>query len=177
MHASTHYHSNSNSTTSSVRTRSEEADTEEDPVAPITPLPTTTRFDLSRGPKGTAGLPFPEEEDGFVDVDAGRVDNIEDDWVGPVPPLVAAPAAAKKSKSVSGKGKEQKEKEKEKRSKTKKAEAVPVPSVQYPFPVSVEDGASGGGQQHRARRRRAAARGSACIPRARGAGGARRAGA
>ncbi|KAJ7246640.1 hypothetical protein C8J57DRAFT_1674770 [Mycena rebaudengoi] len=60
-----------------ARTRSEEeADTEEDPIAPITPLPTTTRFDLSGGPKaqdgaGRAVSVFPEE-DGFVDVDAGR---------------------------------------------------------------------------------------------------------
>ncbi|KAJ7245089.1 hypothetical protein C8J57DRAFT_1191054 [Mycena rebaudengoi] len=151
-HASTHYHSNSNSTTSSARTRSEEAnDTEEDPVAPITPLPTTTRFDLSGGPngageKGTGGSHFPEEEDGFVD--AGREDDIEDDWVDPVPPPpVAAPAPAKKSKSASGKGKERKEK----RSKTKKAAAVPVPSVHYPFPVSAEDGATGGGQQQQQR--------------------------
>ncbi|KAJ7243237.1 hypothetical protein C8J57DRAFT_1477182 [Mycena rebaudengoi] len=143
-HASTHYHSNSNSTTSSARTCSEEADTE-DPVAPITPLPTTMRFDLNGGPKaqdgtgekGTAGSPFPEEGDGFVD----------DDWVNPVPPPpVAAPAPVKKSKSASGKGREGREK-KEKRSKTKKAAAVPVPSVHYPFPVSAEDGATGGGQQ------------------------------
>ncbi|KAJ7205877.1 hypothetical protein C8J57DRAFT_1615298 [Mycena rebaudengoi] len=87
---------------------------------------------------GTAGsLP---EEDGFVDVDAGRKDDIEDDRVDPVsPPPVAAPAPVKKSKSASGKGKEgkeEKEKEKKKRSKTKKAAAVHVPSVHYPFPVS-----------------------------------------
>jgi cysteine protease ATG4 len=105
-HASTHYHSNSNSTTSSARTRSEEADTEEDPVAPITPLPTTTRFDLSGGPKaqdsagakGTAGLPISEWEDGFVE-DVGQEDDIEDYWIDPAPP-VAAPAPAKKSKSA-----------------------------------------------------------------------------
>ncbi|KAJ7226438.1 hypothetical protein C8J57DRAFT_1731026 [Mycena rebaudengoi] len=47
-HAATHYHSNSNST-SSARTRSE------DPVAPLTPLPITTRFDLSRGRKAQDG--------------------------------------------------------------------------------------------------------------------------
>jgi hypothetical protein len=152
-HPSTHYHSNSNSTTSSARTHNE-ADTEEDPVAPITPMPTTTRFDLPKaqdgtGEKGTAGSPFPEEEDGFVDVDAGRDDDIEDDWVDPVPP-----APAKRSKSASGKGKEGKEK-KEKRSKTKKAAAAPVPSVYYPFPVSVEDGATGGGGQQQQQQQRA----------------------
>ncbi|KAJ7226172.1 hypothetical protein C8J57DRAFT_1731107 [Mycena rebaudengoi] len=36
---------------------------------------------------------------------------------------------------------------KERKNKTKKAAAVPVLSVHYPFPVSVEDGATGGGQQ------------------------------
>jgi hypothetical protein len=55
-HPSTDYHSNSNSTTSSARARSEEeVNTEEDPVAPITLLPTTTRFDLSGGPKERDG--------------------------------------------------------------------------------------------------------------------------
>jgi hypothetical protein len=47
-------------------------------------LPTTTRFDMSgglkvqdgAGDKGTAGSPFPEEEDDFVNVDAGREDDI-----------------------------------------------------------------------------------------------------
>ncbi|KAJ7249836.1 peptidase family C54-domain-containing protein [Mycena rebaudengoi] len=128
-HASTHYHSNSNSTTSSARTRNEEAnDTEEDPVA-------AADHDAQdgAGEKGTAGSPFLEEEDGFVD--AGREDDIKDDWVDPVPPPppVAAPVPAKKSKSASGKGKEGKEK-KEKGSKTKKAAVVPVLSVHYPFP-------------------------------------------
>jgi hypothetical protein len=127
-----------------------------DPVAPTTLLPTTTRFDLTGGPKerdgagekDKAGSPFPEE-DGFVDVDAGREDDIEDDWVdlaSPQQPVAAPAPAPAKSRSASGKGKEGKE-EKEKRSKTKKAAAVPVPSVHYPFPVSVEDSASGGGQQ------------------------------
>ncbi|KAJ7239736.1 hypothetical protein C8J57DRAFT_1528079 [Mycena rebaudengoi] len=139
----------------SVRTCSEEgADTEDDPVAPITLLPATTRFDLSgepkerdgAGEKGKAGSPFPEE-DGFVDVDKGREndngDDIEDDWVDPVPsPPAPAPLPVKKSKSGSGKSKEGKEN----KGRTEAA-AVPVPSVHYPFPVSVEDGATGGGQQ------------------------------
>ncbi|KAJ7227775.1 peptidase family C54-domain-containing protein [Mycena rebaudengoi] len=150
-HASTHYHSNSNSTTSSARTRSEEADTEEDPVAPITPLPTTTRFDLSGGPKerdgaeekDKAGSPFPVE-----DMDAGRENDNGDDPV-PSPPM-PAPAAVKKSKRGGGKSKEGKKKE-EKKSKTNKAAAVPVPGVHYPFPVSAQGGASGGGQQQQER--------------------------
>ncbi|KAJ7243344.1 hypothetical protein C8J57DRAFT_1366352, partial [Mycena rebaudengoi] len=161
-HASTHYHSNSNSTTSSARTRSEEADTEEDPVAPITPLPTTTRFDLSGGAKerdgargqGKAESPFHKEDDGFVDVDAGREndngDDVEDDWVDPVPSLpVPVPPLVKKSKSGSGKSTEGKGKER--KNKTKKAAAVPVLSVHYPFPVSVEDGATAVGSSSSAR--------------------------
>ncbi|KAJ7714766.1 peptidase family C54-domain-containing protein [Mycena maculata] len=114
--------------------RSEEVDTEDDPVAPVTPLP-GSRFDIPPPPtagKGAAeGPAYPELEDegddGFVD--AGDV-GIEDDWVDPVAaPPPPAPAAIKKSSSSKGKGK----------SRGKKA--VPVPSVHYPFPVSVEDSA------------------------------------
>ncbi|KAJ7027134.1 hypothetical protein C8F04DRAFT_1238275 [Mycena alexandri] len=146
----THAHHGSNSTTHSASTnstssgaRSSEVDTEEDPVAPITPLP-GSRFDLSGGPtpaaaagkgKGkTAGDVYAELEgdDSFVDA-AGEIE-IEDDWVDPVgPPSPVAPPPAppplKKSASSKSKGK----------SRSKKA--VPVPSVHYPFPVSVEDGA------------------------------------
>ncbi|KAJ7218836.1 hypothetical protein C8J57DRAFT_1732157 [Mycena rebaudengoi] len=124
-HAATHYHSNSNST-SSARTRSE------DPVAPLTPLPTTTRFDLSRGRKAQDGA---GEKAGRRRL--GR------------PGAAAAggcTCAGQEEQEREREGKEGKEK-KEKRSKTKKAAAVPVPSVHYPFPVSAEDGATGGGQQ------------------------------
>jgi cysteine protease ATG4 len=132
----THAHHNSNSTTHSASTTSSgktrsEVDTEEDPVAPITPLP-GARFDLSGGPppapagkeKGTVGDAYAdlEGDDGFVDA-SGDMD-IEDDWVDPVAP---PPAPVAKKVSKKGKGKSKK--------------AVPVPSVHYPFPVSVEDSA------------------------------------
>jgi cysteine protease ATG4 len=132
--AHTHAHHNSNftthsaSTASSGKTRSE-VDTEEDPVAPITPLP-GAHFDLSGAPppapagkdKGTVGDAYAELEgdDGFVDASGDM--KIEDDWVDPV-----APPPAPVAKKVSKKG------------KGKRKTAVPVPSVHYPFPVSVED--------------------------------------
>ncbi|KAJ7241091.1 hypothetical protein C8J57DRAFT_1244914 [Mycena rebaudengoi] len=136
---STHYHnSNANSTTSSARTRSEEADTEEDPVAPITPLPTTTWFDLSGRPKAQDGA----GEKGTKDMAA-------------TPRTTGAAAAG--CCACAGQEEQEREREgeggkekKEKKRKTKKAAAVLVPSVHYPFPVSAEDGASGGGQQQHA---------------------------
>ncbi|KAJ7442939.1 peptidase family C54-domain-containing protein [Mycena galericulata] len=118
--------------TSSARS---EVDTEDDSVAPITPLP-GARFDIAppTATKGGAGPAYPELEgdDGFVD--AGGEVEIEDDWVDPVPPPPApAPSNTKKSPS-SSKGKEGKGKGRGKK-------AVPVPSVHYPFPVSAEDAA------------------------------------
>ncbi|KAJ7712211.1 hypothetical protein B0H16DRAFT_1814741 [Mycena metata] len=96
----THARHGSNSNTHSTSTtsissgaRSSEVDTEEDSVAPITPLP-GSRFDLSGGPtraasaamsKGkTAGDVYPELEgdNSFVDAD-GEIE-IEDDWVDPL---------------------------------------------------------------------------------------------
>ncbi|KAJ6527519.1 peptidase family C54-domain-containing protein [Mycena capillaripes] len=141
----THAHHNSNSTTNSSSTasssaRSDEVDTEEDPVAPITPLP-GSRFDLSGAPppvpagkgKGTVGDAYAElEGEGDVDdfVDAAGDMDIEDDWVDPVAPSPPPPVSKKPSKGK-GKGKSSRK-------------AVPVPSVHYPFPVSVEDGGNGG---------------------------------
>ncbi|KAJ6542257.1 hypothetical protein B0H10DRAFT_2448185 [Mycena sp. CBHHK59/15] len=136
----THYHSNSNSTTSSSRshTRSEDVDTEEDPVGPITPLP-GARFDLSGGPPPAHGKAAPPFADADADVDAdaeGFVDaerdlEIEDDWVDPVAPSPPPPVKKSSSGSKKGKGKA--------KAKGSKKAAVPVPSVHYPFPVSVED--------------------------------------
>ncbi|KAJ7171540.1 cysteine protease required for autophagy [Mycena filopes] len=158
----THQHHGSNSTTHSASTnssgaRSSEVDTEEDPVAPITPLP-GSRFDLSGGPTPvgagagkaavrTAGDAYAELEGDDSFVDAGGEIEIEDDWVDPVStpapvpapapavaptPAPAAPPPLKKSSSSKTKAKSKKK-------------AVPVPSVHYPFPVSVEDGAGAGG--------------------------------
>ncbi|KAJ7109010.1 hypothetical protein C8R43DRAFT_183653 [Mycena crocata] len=155
----THAHSNSTNSTSTTSTRSEEVDTEEDPVAPITPLP-NSRFDLSGEPTPAGAYADLEGDDGFVD--AGGDIEIEDDWVDPVPPP-PAPAPSKKGHSSSGK------------SKTKgKKKAVPVPSVHYPFPVSVEDapGASSPPQLERERQRERE-RNVTVSPRAGGGGGQR----
>jgi hypothetical protein len=119
----THAHHKSNSTTHSVGTsssggaRSEEVDTEEDPVTPITPLH-CARFDLSGGPpqqqpgkdksreKGTVGDAYAELEGDNGFVDAGGEVEIEDDWVDPVtPPPAPAPARAKKGSKGKSKGK------------------------------------------------------------------------
>ncbi|KAF8147413.1 hypothetical protein K438DRAFT_1780040 [Mycena galopus ATCC 62051] len=75
----THAHSNSNSITSSSSARSEEVDTEEDPVAPITRL-SGAHFHLSGGPLTAGKVAYPDD-DNFVD--AGGAIKIEDDWVDP----------------------------------------------------------------------------------------------
>ncbi|KAJ6522191.1 hypothetical protein DFH09DRAFT_1251014 [Mycena vulgaris] len=122
----THQHSNSGSTASSGA-RSEEVDTEEDAVAPLTPLP-NARFDISGGPSFAAA--DDDDDDDFVD--AGE---IEDDWVDPVAVPVAPPAPSKKERE------RERGKSAGKSKGKKKAVPVPVPSVHYPFPVSVEDAA------------------------------------
>ncbi|KAJ7891666.1 peptidase family C54-domain-containing protein [Mycena olivaceomarginata] len=169
----THAHHGSNSTTHSASTgsssaRSEEVDTEEDPVAPITPLP-NARFDLSGAPpqppakdKRTVGDAYAEleEEDSFVDA-AEEVD-IEDDWVDPVAPPPPPVVKKDKDKGSSGSGKS---KSKSKAKGSKKAVPVPVPSVHYPFPVSSED--TGGAGSGAGRERTATV-----VPRGTGATGA-----
>ncbi|KAJ7711319.1 hypothetical protein B0H16DRAFT_1817074 [Mycena metata] len=178
-------HSNSTTTSTSSGVRSSEVDTEEDPVAPITPLP-GSRFDLSGGPtpaaaaaatkgKGkTAGDAYAELEGDDSFIDAGGEIEIEDDWVNPVSPPVSpvstppvpVPAPPPLKKSASSKSK--------KGSKGKKA--VPVPSVHYPFPVSVEDSPEarpGSGRSasppHRERGERERERNVTVSPRASGA--------
>ncbi|KAJ6491162.1 hypothetical protein C8R45DRAFT_196613 [Mycena sanguinolenta] len=161
----THAHHGSNSTTHSASTSDSsksgalsEVETE-DSVAPVTPLP-NARFDLgppqhaSKGmgmgksgerTVGQAYAELVEEGDGeedFVDA-SGEVDDIEDDWVDPVPP--PPPPVPKKSSSSSKEKDKDKEKDRSSKSKakgkSKKATPVPVPSMHYPFPVSAEDGA------------------------------------
>ncbi|KAF8146129.1 hypothetical protein K438DRAFT_1781286 [Mycena galopus ATCC 62051] len=167
----THAHHGSNTTTHSASTsnssgvRSEKVDTEEDPVAPITPLPTTTRFDLtpqqSATTKGRSGKTVGEahaelqeegngeDEDEFFDA-GGEVEDIEDDWVDPVappplPPMAKMMSSKEKGASSSGKDKSgSKEKSRSGSGKGKKKKVAPVPSVHYPFPVSAEDGAGAG---------------------------------
>ncbi|KAK6978243.1 peptidase family C54-domain-containing protein [Favolaschia claudopus] len=153
----THSHHDSKSTIHSASTsssRSEEVDTEEDPVAPITPLP-NARFDLGDGApareKGkTVGEVYAELEDEEAGddefVDAGGEVDIEDDWIDPVVPSpVPAPAVKKSSKDKDREREKDKDRTKTKsKSKnkssgsgsSKKTQPVPVPSVHYPFPVS-----------------------------------------
>ncbi|KAJ6468727.1 hypothetical protein C8R45DRAFT_1078831 [Mycena sanguinolenta] len=106
----THMHHGSNSTTQSTFTsnssnsgaHSEEADTEEDSAAPVMPLP-NARFDsgppqhastkamgMGKGRERAVREAYAEpEEDGDGEEGlgaSGEVDDIEDDWVDPVPP-------------------------------------------------------------------------------------------
>ncbi|KAJ6491180.1 hypothetical protein C8R45DRAFT_1213193 [Mycena sanguinolenta] len=190
----THAHHGSNSTTHSASTSNSsksgarsEVDTEEDSVAPVTPLP-NARFDLgppqhasakgmgmSKGRERTVGQAYAElveegdGEDDFVDA-SGEVDDIEDDWVDPMPP--PPPPVPKKSSSSKDKDKD-KEKDRSGKSKTKgkskKATPVPVPSVHYPFPVSAEDGAGGTGRTSPRERERERERNVTVSPRVAGA--------
>ncbi|KAF7325374.1 hypothetical protein MSAN_02514700 [Mycena sanguinolenta] len=107
--------------------RSSEVDTEEDSVAPVTPLP-NARFDLepptksmSKGGAHTIGEAYAElegegeGEESFVDA-SEEMDDIEDDWVDPVPP---PPPVPKKSASSSKDKDKEKEQERSGKSKTK----------------------------------------------------------
>ncbi|KAH7879200.1 uncharacterized protein C8R40DRAFT_583107 [Lentinula edodes] len=135
----------------SDRSKSEEIDTEEDPVDPITPGPSATRFDSS-----VVHVPLPgdghEKETNFDEAS----DDIEDDWVEPSIPstpvhsshgaqsstddsagAVIAPAMKKTRSTSSGASKKK---------KPKKQIPVPVPKVKlpstresFPFPVATED--------------------------------------
>lgn len=115
------------------RGKSEEVDTEEDPVDPITPGPATTRFNVS--------------------TDAKDTDDIEDDWVAPsvptsplltpqptqhyevevegVPAVVPRMAKSRSNGSSSSSGKKKKTKKKEQ-------QPVPVPKIRVPSPPSKE---------------------------------------
>ncbi|KAJ3805044.1 peptidase family C54-domain-containing protein [Lentinula aff. lateritia] len=148
--------SRSRSASLSDRSKSEEIDTEEDPVDPITPGPSATRFDSS-----VVHVPLPgdshEKESSFDDAS----DDIEDDWVEPSIPstpvhsshgaqsstddsagAVIAPAMKKTRSTSSGASKKK---------KPKKQIPVPVPKVKlpstresFPFPVATEDVAAEG---------------------------------
>ncbi|KAK1230170.1 Cysteine protease atg4 [Marasmius sp. AFHP31] len=114
------------------RGRSEEVDTEEDPVDPITPGPTTTKFNV---PNAEAQGSPPDSDD------------IEDDWVDPsIPtspmltpqpthqapvPAVVPRLAKTKSNGSSGSGKK-------KKGKKDQQVPVPVPKIKVPTPPSKE---------------------------------------
>lgn len=122
------------------RTRSEEGDTEEDPVDPITPLP-GSRFEI-----GQRGKDFEDEdlrfEEGasFIGVDDGEI--IEGDWVDPSAETSSPPPAVTKNgndeSGSNGRKKSRKEKDRE-----KKQNPIPVPLVSLPFPVSMDDSVGG----------------------------------
>ncbi|KAJ3758700.1 cysteine protease [Lentinula raphanica] len=133
----------------SDRSKSEEIDTEEDPVDPITPGPSATRFDSS-----VVHVPLASEA--HVQESSFDGDDIEDDWVEPSIPstpvhpshgpqsstddstgVVIAPPM-KKTRSTSSTA--------SKKKKPKKQVPVPVPRVKlpsaaesFPFPVATED--------------------------------------
>ncbi|KAF9070477.1 peptidase family C54-domain-containing protein [Rhodocollybia butyracea] len=140
----------------SDRSRSEEIDTEEDPVDPITPGPSATRFDSA------IHVPLTEKDKSFDEAN----DDIEDDWVDPSLPStpVHSPSithepqssaddspssaliapAMKKTRSSSSTNKKK---------KPKKQLPVPVPKVRlpsqptaesFPFPVATEDASADG---------------------------------
>ncbi|KAF5356425.1 hypothetical protein D9758_009469 [Tetrapyrgos nigripes] len=144
----TRSHEDSRSGKRKERGKSEEVDTEEDPVDPITPGPTATRFEI----------PITKSEDHEADNDKPfNEDDIEDDWVDPSvssTPLHTPPSSqfstsipdvipVKKTKSngsTTGSIKKKKRKEKQ--------VPVPVPKVKlpthpvqesFPFPMARED--------------------------------------
>ncbi|KAF7378518.1 hypothetical protein MSAN_00279400 [Mycena sanguinolenta] len=199
----THAHHGSNSTTHSASTsnssnsgaRSSEVDTEEDSVAPVTPLP-NARFDLesptksmSKGGARTIGEAYAElegegeGEESFVDA-SEEMDDIEDDWVDPVPP---PPPVPKKSASSS----KDKDKEKEQERSGKKqdegqeqegdARAGAQRALSVPPCRRRMARAGRGGHRQGARTEHdsvaASSRGGGCTPRGRAMAGGRRAGA
>ncbi|KAK7049890.1 Cysteine protease atg4 [Paramarasmius palmivorus] len=131
----------------SERGRSEEVDTEEDPVDPITPGPITTKFDVNA--KGV-------EDDALHREPSQESDDIEDDWVDPslsspmltpqptqqsqmqhqqgTDSLVVVPPLAKsKSSGSTGSGSTKKKKKKH-----HDQQPVPVPKIKVPSPPSKE---------------------------------------
>jgi cysteine protease ATG4 len=142
-----------------TRGKSEEVDTEEDPVDPITPGPGTRTFDIGvqgdpNGKVGGKGDGDGRREEGFESVE----DDIEDDWVDSGIPGAQSPQARpQKSKPpvaimevpALAKGKSKKAKKGKKGTdvvSTPPAKANPSPGVNqgqqqqqqqhYPFPVS-----------------------------------------
>lgn len=130
-------------------TKSSDFDTEEDPMGPITPGPTSrTTFDTGKG--DSAGIHGRVDE--FDDEDEEEDDDDDDDWVDPSipspsekpPAQLQAPVMtpSKSNGSTSSGGSETHGKNKSK--KSKKSLAVPItrtpePSAHFPFPSSVED--------------------------------------
>ncbi|KAJ7601868.1 hypothetical protein B0H17DRAFT_1238690 [Mycena rosella] len=146
----THQHSNSNSTASSG-----EVDTEDDPVAPVTPLP-GARFDLSGGPSYTGKAGAGDKAEMYLDllddegfVDAGGEAEIEDDWIDPVTP----PPPSKKEKERERAAKRKSGKSKGKIARRGRPLEYQRQERQRNVTVSPKNVASGGQRMHTARAR------------------------
>ncbi|TFK32623.1 peptidase family C54-domain-containing protein [Crucibulum laeve] len=146
----------------SDRSKSEEVDTEEDPVDPVTPGP-NSKFEIIQ-PVNSKGIGKGREVDFDPEADEEPFDDdIEDDWVDPSIPSPSLPtptsgAPYPTSSSPSSKGdpspaprlaKSKSQGSAGKKKKTKKQVPVPVPMVRipssggehYPFPVTPADDA------------------------------------
>lgn len=119
------------------RARSEEGDTEEDPMDPITPLP-GSRFEIQGFEEEDVRF---EEGASFIGMDGGDdgvEEIIEGDWVDPSPETSTPSAVSENRNGSNGRKKSRKE-----RDKDKKQISIPVPAVSLPFPVSMDDSAVG----------------------------------
>ncbi|KAF7419636.1 Cysteine protease atg4 [Pleurotus ostreatus] len=81
------------------RGRSEEIDTEDDPVGPITPGP-NSKFDLPNRPLAWADDKDAGDND-YVKEEGAFSDDIEDDWVDPISPPPSQPASLPRASSAS----------------------------------------------------------------------------
>ncbi|KAG5651052.1 hypothetical protein H0H81_010067 [Sphagnurus paluster] len=116
------------------RAKSEEVDTEEDPVDPITPLP-NARFAMGSDPQDQ-GADEDQDEDEVHRFEEG---DIEDDWIDPSIPSTPAgpPQFSQKITTVAASAVESNVKREKKSRKGKKGEVpVPVPLVKIPLPSS-----------------------------------------
>ncbi|KAJ7661761.1 hypothetical protein B0H17DRAFT_1337141 [Mycena rosella] len=132
-----------------------EVDTEDDPVAPVTPLP-GARFDLSGGPSYTGKAGAGDKAEMYLDllddegfVDAGGEAEIEDDWIDPVTP----PPPSKKEKERERAAKRKSGKSKGKIARRGRPLEYQRQERQRNVTVSPKNVASGGQRMHTARAR------------------------
>ncbi|KAF8431945.1 peptidase family C54-domain-containing protein [Boletus edulis BED1] len=130
-------------------TKGSEADTEEDPIGPLTPGPNST-FEVDQHEDGTKGL---SRNDDFVEIDRHEGEEDDEEWVDPSMPTplaqsierpYAPPIAKVKSTGSTGSTGSRKGK----RGKKSKKASVPMvntpsppmkPEVHFPFPRSLEE--------------------------------------
>ncbi|EGO22797.1 cysteine protease required for autophagy [Serpula lacrymans var. lacrymans S7.9] len=136
--------------------KSSEVDTEEDPIGPITPGPSSTSFEEDK--EGRAGVEgkgkrgsdrFGEDDEGGEGIDD------DDDWIDPSVPTPVSPThpptapPMEKTKS-NGSASSTSSKGKSKKGKKSKKAAVPImkpptPPEHFPFPRSLEESFHGEG--------------------------------